>query len=418
MADVEAVSARLTTVVGAPVVVLRLIDVTGGGWSRGGHVVYHAEVLHSANGGISVFGPVDAARRASLEPAAKRSGWATAAGVRAGLDWAMGETRAAGLTPTAVEQVKTWNLSGLFRIRVEGPDEAVWFKATPEFAACESTAIRLFGSADPELVPRLVAADPERRWVLLGHLPGRDCWDAPPEVIDHMVPRMVAAQLRLADAAAGLTDHTRPRLPGLADRTPPLQAGRTGGTPPRLAGLAGGTPPWPAALADRTPPRLAGLPTPLLDRMAGELTPDEIRAARTLVGRLPAMVAELAACGLPYTVTHGDFHPGNWRWDGRRAVAVDYADCHFGHPALDGLRLREFAPEERRAQVTDTWVRAWAEALPAADPARALTLAQPLAHLYYAIRYQEFMDGIEPSEQRYHAGDTAAELRAALESAA
>ncbi|MFJ9963331.1 hypothetical protein [Streptomyces avermitilis] len=30
------------------------------------------------------------------------------------------------------------------------------------------------------------------------------------------------------------------------------------------------------------------------------------------------------------------------------------------------------------------------------------------------MRYQEFLDGIEPSERRYHEGDTAAETRKAL----
>ncbi|WP_406178353.1 hypothetical protein [Streptomyces sp. NBC_00996] len=62
--------------------------------------------------------------------------------------------------------------------------------------------------------------------------------------------------------------------------------------------------------------------------------------------------------------------------------------------------------------------RAWIDArrarLPAADPARALALAEPLAHLTYALRYQEFLDGIEPSERRYHRGDPADEIRAAV----
>jgi hypothetical protein len=34
--------------------------------------------------------------------------------------------------------------------------------------------------------------------------------------------------------------------------------------------------------------------------------------------------------------------------------------------------------------------------------------------VFYAVRYQEFLDGIEPSEQVYHDGDPAGELRAAL----
>ena len=55
--------------------------------------------------------------------------------------------------------------------------------------------------------------------------------------------------------------------------------------------------------------------------------------------------------------------------------------------------------------------------IPGCEPARALRIAEPLAHLTYAVRYQEFLDGIEPSERIYHRGDPAAAVRAALRSA-
>ncbi|WP_405885050.1 hypothetical protein OG762_43835 [Streptomyces sp. NBC_01136] len=45
---------------------------------------------------------------------------------------------------------------------------------------------------------------------------------------------------------------------------------------------------------------------------------------------------------------------------------------------------------------------------------RALVIAEPLAHLTYAVRYQEFLDGIEPSERPYHQGDPADAVRAAV----
>jgi hypothetical protein len=43
-----------------------------------------------------------------------------------------------------------------------------------------------------------------------------------------------------------------------------------------------------------------------------------------------------------------------------------------------------------------------------------LRIAEPLAHLAYAVRYQEFLDNIEPSERVYHLGDPAAMIRHAL----
>ncbi|MFD0566655.1 hypothetical protein ACFQ2M_35385 [Kitasatospora saccharophila] len=60
------------------------------------------------------------------------------------------------------------------------------------------------------------------------------------------------------------------------------------------------------------------------------------------------------------------------------------------------------------------WVAAWRELAPDSRPEEALELAAPLVHVHFALRYQEFLDGIEPSEHPYHAGDPAAEVRRAL----
>jgi Ser/Thr protein kinase RdoA (MazF antagonist) len=147
----------------------------------------------------------------------------------------------------------------------------------------------------------------------------------------------------------------------------------------------------------------------LLDDGVPELTPDERAAARRLTGRW----AELAACGLPDTLVHGDFHPSNWRGH-PPVVVIDLADAHLGNPVLDGLRAIDFLPAKAGPAAARTWVRAWAELAPGADPARALSIAEPLAHLAYAVRYQEFLDGIEPSERVYHDGDPAAAIREAL----
>ncbi len=114
---------------------------------------------------------------------------------------------------------------------------------------------------------------------------------------------------------------------------------------------------------------------------------------------------------------HGDFHPGNWRWDGERAVVLDFSDAVWSHPALDGLRPAPFLSAERGAEVRARWAAAWQALVPGCDPLRALEVAAPLVHVHFALRYQEFLDGIEPSEQPYHAGDPVAELRRALRKA-
>jgi hypothetical protein len=93
---------------------------------------------------------------------------------------------------------------------------------------------------------------------------------------------------------------------------------------------------------------------------------------------------------------------------------VDFSDAHFGNPVLDGLRVFEFLPEAKRPIAVRAWVDAWKVRWPGADPARALAVAAPLGHLVYAVRYQEFLDGIEPSERIYHLDDPINVIRKAL----
>ncbi|MDX6315549.1 MAG: hypothetical protein QOF44_5013, partial [Streptomyces sp.] len=165
-------------------------------------------------------------------------------------------------------------------------------------------------------------------------------------------------------------------------------------------------------LADRRASVLAERVRELLDGGVGrELSGEELAAARALVGRW----AELDECGLPDTLVHGDFHPGNWRSDGEGPpVVVDFADAHWGNPVLDGQRVCDFLPEAKRAAAARVWAEAWSSEVPGCEAARALTVGEPLAHLAYAVRYQEFLDGIEPSERVYHVGDPAAAIRTAL----
>jgi hypothetical protein len=416
-ADVAPVAGRVERELGVPVAVLRLVDVTGGGAPRDGHVTYHAEALTNPAGYLggeagrhhlaapaepdsAALAEPDSAELAGpgfaalAEPAAHRLSWATAGGVRDVLAWADRALRDAGRPATGrPAQMRSWNLSGMFRIpTAAGP---VWLKETPPFASDESVAIGLLATVAPDLVPAVVAADPARHRVILDHIPGDDCWHAPAEVVATAVRGLATAQAALAAAPPASRHRAGPNPPGAA------RAARLGEMPGGgLAGLGG---------------RVHGL----LDGEAGlELGPEDLVAARKLADAVPGMVAELDACGLPETLVHCDFHPGNWRWDGRRdsspVVLVDFADAGLGHPALDGLRPGAFLDPARAAVAVETWVATWREHRPGSDPARALALAPPLVHLTFAVRYQEFLDGIETSERRYHEGDPAAQIRRAV----
>ena len=386
-ADVGPVVTGLAERLGVAVTVLRLLTVTGGEGARDGHVTYHVEAAEPPARGLS---PADGAFPDLLAPQPLRSPWATAGGVRELLGWAERRLAAAGRAPTGpAEQHRTWNLAGLFRLpTATGP---VWLKATPHFAADEAAALAAIARHDRTLVPDVVAGGPGR--VLLEHVPGGHGHDAPDDVIANVLGRFATVQAALAPPD---------RATAHAPRDDGLSGGRDVGSQVR------------ALLDDGLPDRrdVAAQVRTLLDDGVPELTPDERAAARRLTGRW----RELAACGLPDTLVHGDFHPVNWHGD--PPVVIDLADAHVGNPVLDGLRAADFLPDAARPSAAHAWVRAWAELVPGSDPARALAVAEPLAHLAYAVRYQEFLDGIEPSERVYHDGDPAAAVREALRLAA
>jgi len=294
--EVEPVVAHLREMLDVPVLVLRLLLVEGGEGGRDGHVTYHVVALRRPAPGLLAGRPADQA--ALTGPESLRSPWARPEGISEVLSWAADTLGAAGrrVTGPAVQR-KTWNLAALFRLpTVKGP---VWLKTTPCFAADEASVIAAFARVDPALVPPVIGAGPRR--VLLGHLPGQDCWDASPTIITSAVRRLAAAQAVLASQPASLP-------PGLPDRRAPVIAGQI---------------------------------RALLDSQAGgELSAGETAAARGLLSRF----ALLDDCGLPDTIVHGDFHPGNWRSDGGPPAIVDWADAHLGNPVLDGLRACDFLP--------------------------------------------------------------------------
>ncbi|MGW3044720.1 phosphotransferase family protein [Kitasatospora sp. NPDC001159] len=374
--SVDGVVTRATELAGVPVLVARLVDGHSEDPGHGGLVRYHAEAVRRPTALDSR--PLDGETAALIAPDPLRAAWATPEGLREALAWAEAELAALG-RPTVgpAQQIRTWNLSGLVRLPTAGGTD-VWLKSTtPAFNAREGEVIALLDGVDPSLVPTVLAADPAGGRLMLDHVPGEDCWSPSAAIVADVVPRLVAAQATLAD---------------------------------RRAALAG--------LRDRTPGALLAQLRTLLERLPTEtdLTPEELDRLRAFAAEnLPELLDRLAACGLPETLVHGDFHPGNWRSDGTTSVVVDYADACLGHPALDGLRPRAYLTPAAWQHHSRVWTNAWQQHAPGSDPHRALELAEPLYHLSYALRYQEFLDHIEPSERPYHEGDPAAQLRAVLE---
>jgi hypothetical protein len=328
----------------------------------GGAVTYVVEVAGVAPSGLR---PADV----DLTGHPLRADWARPGGPAASLAWATGALAELGRTPVTAVQQRTWNLSAIWRL--DGPRGSAWLKQVPPFLAHEAAVLRWLGAVAPTRVPVLLAAADRR--MLLAHVPGEDRYDAGPDEIAaiqaglHELQRLAIGHADML-VAVGVPDLRGPRL---VQRIRAVV--RAHG-----AGVAG------------------------LD---------------ALVDGLDARLAAVAGRGLPDTLVHGDFHPGNARSDGTSPVIVDWGDSFVGHPAFDALRLVERLAPAHADRLVDEWTALWRAAVPGCDPVRALRLLQPVAALRLAAVYAGFVDAIEPSERPYHAADVDFWLREAVAAA-
>ncbi len=305
-----------------------------------------------------------------------RLAYARPGGPALDLAWADEALRAAGRPRSGPPvQVKSWNLSSVWRLpTAQGP---AWLKVVPPFFAHEGAMLQRL---HPSVVPPLIATEGPR--VLLADVPGEDHWDGPLPVLLRVLGMLVELQREWVGRVAELEQV--------------------------------GAPDW-------RPEHFVPAAELLLTRTAPELDAATVARLRELVERLPERFDRVAACGVPDTLVHGDFHPGNTRGvaeEGGRSVLLDWGDCGIGNPLLDQAAFLERLDEDQLARVRSQWSALWRDAVPGCDPDRAAQLLAPVAALRQALIYRLFLDNIEPDERVYHAGDPAVWLGRAAELAA
>ena len=350
--DVEPVVRAVRDAHGVDVIVLRMLD-TELDRPHGGRVTYLAEVAE----------PVRARRwTGTLDDQPRRHAFARPGGPAADLAWARALLAERGLRPTAPPtQVRTWNLSSLWRVPVEG--QITWLKVVPHFFAHEGVLLaRMAGTR----VPMVLGHDGGR--MLLAEIAGEDLHTAEPPLLQDMVSLLVDLQRlwsgRIEELLAlGLPDWRGPALG--------------------------------AAIADA------------VERTREEIPAENRATLADFVRGLPGRFDDVAACGLRDSLVHGDFHPGNFRGDGRVLTLLDWGDSGVGHPLLDQPAFLDPIPDTAVAAVRAHWSQQWRDAVPGSDPARASVLLAPIAAARQAVIYRRFLDNIEPAEQRYHRADPA-----------
>ncbi len=310
---------------GADVTVLRLLAVSDQ------HLTYLAECPVRPVAGLR---PVEAVE-VDLGPDPRRPPYADVGGPARSLAWA-----ADVLGPLRATQLRTWNLSSIWRLEHRGG--VAWLKEVPAFFAHEGPLIAWLAAAFPGFGPVPLAVDGGR--MLLADIPGEDRYGA-----DAGERRVMLRALHEVQRSAHGLPQALPRL-----------------------GLG----------------RLAEIITSTVRRYGDA----------ALLDGLDERLAGVAACGLPDTLVHGDFHPGNVRG----TVVLDWGDSFVGHPGFDLFRMVEGGPA---ADLVQQWCGWWRAAVPGCDPERAVALLGPVVALRNAAVYAAFLDQIEPTEHGYHAQD-------------
>ncbi len=300
--DVQSIVQAVREHYGIEVVILRMLD-SELPRPHGGGVTYLAEastpIVRSPLAAEALL-PFDVV----LDEQPLRLRYAKPGGPDADLAWAEEVLAARRIERDGpAEQMRSWNLSSIWRLPL-ADGRSAWLKVVPPFFAHEGDMLRrLQGDA----VPRLIGHDGDR--VLLDDVAGNDRYDAAEPELLEMVTMLVDLQ---ATWIGRVDDLLRIGLPDW-----------------RGPGLT-------ARIAD------------VVQRRSAELTPDDRATLEAFVAALPARFAEVAACGMPDTLVHGDYHPGNLRGEPGRLTMLDWGDTGVGQPLLDMPAFLEVAPPASR----------------------------------------------------------------------
>ena len=225
-------------------------------------------------------------------------------GLDAAESWARTYVEPVG--PVEVVRSRTWATTA----RVPTAHGAVWLKACAPSHGFEPELVALLAAGWPELLPRVVAHDAGRGWLLLADagVPF-DELDNSPELWLRLLPRYAELQRR-AEAPPSVPDRSVQRWPELFEE-------------------------------------LADSPLPLL--------PAEAARLRAYTPRFVELCGELAAYGLPAAIQHDDLHHKNAFVDGELLRIIDWGDASLSHPFVSLVVTFRFLEERNGLAPDDPW---------------------------------------------------------------
>jgi hypothetical protein len=280
---------------------------------------------------------------------ADRERWLDATWLAQAYEWVDARLRELGLDRTGpIEQPHVYPWATVLR----APTAAgmLWFKANEEALRHEVAVVERIAARRPDVVPRLLAVDPDAGWMLMA--------DAGEPL------RSVVARERSLDRWFDVL----PRYAGVQrDLGPDVEQLLAAGVPDR---------------------RLATLPG-AYERLMDEIGAEQrFRAAAGLVAELSA---ELAAYALPELLQHDDLHDGQVYLGDGHYLLLDWGDACISHPfftlsvTLEGVLAWGLDDVENSVDISpyrDAYLAAFTER----DPAELRAAARIALRLGWACR--------------------------------
>ena len=296
--------------------------------------------------------------QAATFPPWYRTGWFTEAA-----GWVSDVLAGRGVAQIApVEQCRSSQRSAV--LRAATAEGLVYLKAVPGMFGYEPSLTLALSERFPDLLPRVVAIDRERSWMLTESCGASDLSAYEDvEVWFSALERYAHLQIELTGETdwlrrLGCPDWGLERLPGAMDRllTDTVALG--------------------------------------LDKPWG-LSEAEIERLRARVPEVKSACDALAAYSVPHSLEHGDF--GYWQVmveDGRSRF-IDWSDASISHPffslwfMLGELQYGAPSMVGHWAALRDAYLRPWTRFEPMNRLVEAFELSRPLASLHQAAIYHD-----------------------------
>lgn len=194
--------------------------------------------------------------------------------------------------------------------RVPTADGPVWLKACAPTHGFEPGLVARLAAGWPELLPRVIAHDAARGWLLLADAGvSFDALGNSPELWLRLLPLYAELQ-RDAPVPATMPDRGEERWPQLFEE-------------------------------------LAGSELPLL--------PEEAARLRAHAPRFAEQCTALAAHGVPASIQHDDLHHKNAFVDGECLRIIDWGDASRSHPFVSLVVVFRFLEERTGLAPDDAW---------------------------------------------------------------